>query len=80
MISRYSIETPPYARGRLVEDENGKILKLDEAAETLNSALFALQRARNYKDVNPYLLAEIDSAMLAIRDVIEAKEPVDHVY
>ena len=55
MISRYSIETPPYARGRLVEDENGKILKLDEAAE-------------------------IDSAMLAIRDVIEAKEPVDHVY
>lgn len=30
MINRYSIHTPPYASGRLVEDPSGNILKLDE--------------------------------------------------
>ena len=43
MINRYSIETPPYAKGRLIKDESGKILKLDEVGALRPSKSAQLQ-------------------------------------
>lgn len=74
-LQRYSIHTPPYARGQLVEDERGQVLKLLDVTDTLNDALFALERARKYPDANPYQIAEIDSAVLAIREIVGHKAP-----
>lgn len=74
-LQRYKIHTPPYARGELVRDDDGQVLKLAEVQDLLDQALFALDRARKYPDANPHQVAEIDSAVLVLREIVGHKAP-----
>lgn len=70
ILQRYSIHTPPYARGQLVEDANGQVLKLLDVKDTLNDALHALGRAKRSPGINGYQASEIESAILAIESIV----------
>lgn len=48
MIKLYSIHTPPYATGRLIEDPDGTLLKLEDLRPILLAALPGMIATHQY--------------------------------
>lgn len=65
--------------GATVDDATLKLVVPDMPADALNGAIYALERAKNYPCLSMYQVAEIDSAILAIRSVVGFPEVVESI-
>lgn len=51
-IQRYSIETPPYAKGRIEPDERGDLCKFADVDDLLEEAAYWIRLMNNHTDVD----------------------------